>query len=54
MSRSVKRFALSTIAILVAGCTPPEGALPGPTLPWWLVFVILGGFFLYAYLRSRK
>ena len=54
MSRTVKRLVLAATAMLVAGCTPPEGFLPGPTLPWWLVFVVFGGFLLYAYLRSRK
>ena len=37
----------------LAGCGPPS-LVPGPTLPWWLVFVIIGGFVLYAYLRRGK
>jgi hypothetical protein len=37
----------------LAGCWPPSLA-PGPTLPCWLVLVILGGFILYAYLRRGK
>ncbi len=50
----MRRFAFAGTPLLIAGCTPPEGFLPGPTLPWWLVFVVFGGFLLYAYLRSRK
>jgi hypothetical protein len=38
---------------LVAGCEPPS-IVPGPTLPWWLVFAIIGGFVLYAYIRRGK
>ena len=40
-------------AISLAGCGPPS-VVPGLTLPWWLVFVIIGGFVLYAYLRKGK
>jgi hypothetical protein len=39
--------------ISLAGCGPPS-IVPGPTLPWWVVFVIIGGFVLYAYLRGGK
>jgi hypothetical protein len=50
----VRRLARAATAALVAGCTPPQGFLPGPTLPWWLVFVIIGGFVLYVYLRRGR
>ena len=42
------------VAVLsLAGCGPPS-VIPGPTIPWWLVFVIIGGFVLYVYLRRGK
>jgi hypothetical protein len=52
MSTGMKLAPVAAV-ISLAGCEPPS-IVPGPTLPWWLVFVIIGGFVLYAYLRRGK
>jgi hypothetical protein len=50
----VLRKPASVVAVLsLAGCRSPS-VVPGPTVPWWLVFAIIGGFVLYAYLRGGK
>ncbi|MCL1693979.1 MAG: hypothetical protein M3096_09860 [Actinomycetia bacterium] len=47
------KSAPAVAAIGLGGCGPPS-VVPGPTLSWWLVFVIIGGFVLYAYLHKGR
>ncbi len=53
LSAQLLRAPASVVAVLsLAGCGPPS-VLPGPTFRWWLIFIIMDGFVLYAYLQSR-
>jgi len=52
MSTSMKPAPVVAV-ISLAGCGA-SSSVPGLTLPWWLVFVIFGGFILYAYFRRGK
>ena len=50
-----EKFALGlSMQLVLVGRTLPQNALPGPTLPWWLVIAIMGGVIIYAFIRSRK
>jgi hypothetical protein len=50
---AVRRLIPVVAGVGIAGCGP-SSIVPGPTLSWWLVFSIIGGFILYTYLQQRK